>query len=507
LFGLTFNIPFVELVLIYFSGVVDVMNKQFRIAQRFGLMFRYDQDLPQDMEAWIGLQLQAPSPALGIANTSTEVAEWPDELQPNLAKRAGMWRRNRALEDQARKGKNGQDTEAARKANRFENLMRRKDELKFVHRNVYGSDQVKLRLTAFWANHFTIGNTFDTANMIGHAIDEGILAKLNGSFADMLYGMTTHPGMLTYLDNIHSAGERSERAKDCRKRKDCQAGLNDNLGREVLELHTVSVAAGYSEDDIRGAAQVLAGWGVNFDEELGDMRKKAGGTNHWNAYKKRWAEPGTKKVMGQKISAGRGGLRQLTDFLASHDHTINHISAKLCQHFVSDNPSTDQIESVKLAWHQSDGDLQAIHTQVFKLAIDAPEAKFMWPMTWLFQVVRLSGATYFKGWEEIGDYDDNLMSSKAVLEELGQSFWSSRQPNGYSSDKAEWMSAEMFERRVRFADAIYKNGNTRLSVNKIMDRIGAAEQTRALVASVGASPGDQFITLMCSPELMGLEYV
>jgi len=483
------------------------MNKQFRIAQRIGLMFRDDQDLPQDMEAWIQLQLQAPSPALGIANTRAKVSEWPDELQPNLSKRAGMWRRNRALNDQAREGKNGQDTEAARKANRLENLMRSKDELKFVHRNVYGADQVKLRLTAFWANHFTIGNTFDTSNMIGHAIDEGILAKLNGSFSDMLYGMTTHPGMLTYLDNIHSAGERSEHAKDCRRRKDCQSGLNDNLGREVLELHTVSVAAGYSEDDIRGAAQVLAGWGTYFNEELSKMRKETGGSNHWNAYKKRWAEPGTKKVMGKKISAGRGGLRKLTDFLASHDHTINHLSTKLCQHFVSDNPSKDQIESVKLAWHQSNGDLPTIHTQVLKLAIAAPEAKFLWPMTWLFQVVRLSGATYFKGWEDFDNYSDKLMSSKSVFEELGQSFWSSRQPNGYSSDKAEWMSAEMFERRIRFADAIYKNGNTRLPVNKIMDRIGVAEQTRALVASVGASPRDQFITLMCSPELMGLEYV
>ena len=483
------------------------MNEQFRIAQRIGLMFRYDQDLPQDMEAWVQSQLQAPSPALGIPHAYAKVAQWPDELQPNLAKRAYMWRRYRALKKQEREGKNGQDTEAARQANRRNHLMREKDEHKFVQRNVYGADQVKLRLTAFWANHFTIGNTFDTGNMIGHAIDEGILAKLNGSFADMLYGITTHPGMLTYLDNVWSAGERSEHAKGCHRRPNCHAGLNDNLGRELLELHTVSPAAGYSEDDIRGAANVLAGWGVDFQEELPGMRKKIGGMNHWKAYKKRWAEPGTKRVMGQLIHAGRGGLRQLTDFLANHEHTINYTSTKLCQHFISDNPSKDQIESVKSAWRQGDGDLPTIHTQVFKLAIAAPEAKFLWPMTWLFQVVRLSGATYFKGWEDIDNYNNQLMSSKKVLKELGQSFWSFRQPNGYSDDRVDWMSAEMFERRIRFSDAVYKNGNPRRSVNEIMDRIGAVEQTRAMVASVGASPKDRFITLMCSPELMGLEYV
>jgi len=237
------------------------------------------------------------------------------------------------------------------------------------------------------------------------------------------------------------------------------------------------------------------------------MRKRTGGNNHWNAYKKQWAEPGPKKVMGQTIYAGRSGLRQLTDFLASHDHTINHISIKLCQHFVSDSPTKAQIESIKSVWHQSNGDLHAIHTQVLKLAINAPDAKFLWPMTWLFQVVRLSGATYFKGWENTHNYNNKLMHTKKVFEELGQSFWSLRQPDGYSNDKAEWLSAEMFERRVRFAEAIYVNGGTRRSANKIMDRIGAAEQTRALVASVGPSPKDQFITLMCSPELMGLEYV
>jgi uncharacterized protein (DUF1800 family) len=119
----------------------------------------------------------------------------------------------------------------------------------------------------------------------------------------------------------------------------------------------------------------------------------------------------------------------------------------------------------------------------------------------------LSGATYFKGWEDIDNYNNQLMSSKKVLKELGQSFWSLRQPNGYSDDRVDWMSAEMFERRIRFADAIHKNGNIRRSASEIMHRIGAAKQTRNLVASVGNSPRDQFIALMCSPELMGLEYV
>jgi len=142
------------------------MNKQFRIAQKTGLMFRDDEILPEDMNAWIQSQLQAASPALGLASSYADVAPWPDGLQPDLSRRAAMWRRYRDLEKQAREEKNGQETQAARQANRHENLTAKLDEHKFVQRNVYGADQVKLRFTAFWANHFTIGNTFDTGQMI-----------------------------------------------------------------------------------------------------------------------------------------------------------------------------------------------------------------------------------------------------------------------------------------------------------------------------------------------------
>lgn len=482
------------------------MHESFRVAQKTGLMFRFDQLAPENMESWLAQQLQMPSPALGISNTFSAAEEWPAELQPNLAKRAAMWRRFRALKKQQREGKNGQDNEAAVQANRKTNLLRDTDELKFVHRNVYGADQVKLRLVAFWANHFTIGNTFDTSNMIGHAIDEGIIAKLNGSFADMLYGITTHPGMLTYLDNVWSAGERSQKVKECRRRVDCHAGLNDNLGRELLELHTVSPAANYNEDDIHSTAKVLAGWGSDFGEDVTQMRKQTGGSNHWDAYKKRWAEPGSKTVMGKKIYAGKKGLRQLTDFLAMHEHTIDYICTKLCRHFVSNQPTSGEVDAVKQVWRETNGDLLAIHTKVLNLAIASTDTKFLWPMTWLFQVVRLSGATFFQGWEQRHEYSNDLMRTRKVFKELGQSFWSSRQPNGYSDDPAEWMSAEMFERRLRFAHAIYEKGRVRRSTSKIMDIIGASPATRQLVASVGMSPRDQFVALMCSPELMGLEY-
>jgi uncharacterized protein (DUF1800 family) len=482
------------------------MNESFRIAQKLGLMFKPSDPLPKDMQAWAISQLHAPSPALGQPHKFATIAPWPDHLQPNLKKRAHMWRVYRENKKKERERKDGQDTQVAKEANRRNNLMRDKDELKFAQRNVYGDDQLRLRFAAFWANHFTIGNTFDTSSMIGHAIDEAIIANLNGDFANMLYLMTTHPGMLTYLDNVWSAGERSPHTKRCRKRPDCQAGLNDNLGRELLELHTLSPAAGYTETDIRNAAMVLSGWGVNLDASTQEMLKLAKTTNHWQAFKPRYAEPGLKKVFGKTIYAGKNGLKQLTDYLAGNEYTIRFISTKLCQHFVSDKPKRTDIAYISEAWRQSNGQLDAIHTAVIERAIASDEAKFIWPMTWLFQVIRLSEATFFKGWEDIYNYDDDIMNTQKIFAELGQSFWSSRQPDGYSSKKEEWLSAEMLERRIRFADAIYNIGRVKHSTTKIMDRMGANETTRRLVASAD-SRRHKFIALMCSPELMGLSYV
>ena len=97
------------------------------------------------------------------------------------------------------------------------------------------------------------------------------------------------------------------------------------------------------------------------------------------------------------------------------------------------------------------------------------------------------------------------MQTRELFEELGQSFWSVRQPNGYSSKKEDWMSSEMFERRIRFADAIWSSGKPKQTPTMIMDRIGASRATRKLISSVGMSEKAQFVALMCSPELMGLE--
>ena len=485
------------------------MNEQFRVAQKLGLMFLHDEPLPKDIKEWAIKQLQTPSPSLGIGNIGSDIKPWPKSLQPSLDEKAVRLRIHWQTVKRERK-KEGGYTEDARRANDRDNFTYKNDILKFSHHNVYGSDQLRLRLMSFWTNHFTIGS-FDSREMIGHAMEEAILANFNNSFSTMLYKVTTHPGMLTYLDNHISAGPNSQEVRWA-KAKGRQAGLNDNLGRELLELHTVSPSANYTETDIRNAAKVLAGWGIDIKgNPLSSLMEQGGTTNLWDMYKKNWAEPGNKVVLGKTIYQGKDGLKQLTDFLATHEHTVMHLSTKLAEHFVSDVPNKNDVDYIANAWRQSNGNLDQIHTAVIERAIASREPKFQWPMTWLFQVLRLSNASYFMGWNEIyaEGLGKNNMEPMQIFNELGQNFWKERQPNGYSSKKEDWMSGEMFERRMRFADAIWTTDSQIQTTSTIMDRIGASQETRKLVESLSGmskkSKKNQFIALMCSPEIMGLE--
>jgi len=493
------------------------MNEQFRVAQKIGLMFHHDTPLPEDIKTWAISQLNANSPALGIKTFNSKISPWPKSFQPDLNGRIKLFIRSAEIEQKLSSDPNADPNYKLQEKSDFENFMGNRDVLKFAHRNIYGKDQVRLRFMSFWINHFTISGD-NSEQVSGHAYDEAILANLNGSFDLMLYKVTSHPGMLTFLDNWVSSGPNSKYTLDM-KRNGAQAGLNDNLARELMELHTVSPAAKYTETDINNAAKVLAGWGTYMKTPLDELNKLAKTTDHWNMYKEDWAEPGNKRVLGKTIYAGKGGLRQLTDFLASHENTILFLSHKLAEHFISDNPSKSDINYIASAWRESNGNLDQIHSAVIERAIQSKEPKFQWPIIWLFQTLRLSKATYFHGWDEIWgpcnhcpddpdrDAKVNYMTSRNIFKEIGQSFWHSRQPNGYSSKKDDWVSGEMFDRRIRFAEAIYNAGNPQFTSDQIMDRIGAHKSTRNLVKSMGMKEKNRFIALMCSPELMGLEYV
>lgn len=486
----------------YWRGFI--MISLAKLSRKIGLGFRPSESFEIDPTDWIEAQLgdDFTNKAIKtITSTDPPIVDWPKELDFGLTERVNRLVTLRGIKDRLQEDK-VDDVEFIKQQMQAEKdySVQRLDIYKFAHSASYNKNQVKLRLAHFWLNHFTVGLKETTGELIGHYFDEAIYARLSGSFDEMLYGITSHPAMLTYLDNIYNIGENSRKAKNCggRSTQGCTFGLNDNLARELMELHTVSPTRQYTEDDIHNAAKILAGWGGIFDKPFSPKV-----SSYWNAYVKSTAEPGLKTVLNFEFQKGSKSLRSLTDMLAADKHTRNFLSRKLATHFIGENVSKEDIAAIAAAWEQSSGDLPTIHSTVLNLAYKSPIRKFLWPSTWLFQAIRLSGADLFKGYDDLylETMTPALRDPDKILSELGNSFWSERQPNGYSDRKSDWVSTEHLDRRIRISELIFRSGNPKLQAEEIAEMHDFSDQTKLLLTK-GKRLQDKFVLLLCSPEFM-----
>lgn len=445
---------------------------------------------------WVEQQLATDFPTLGYKETSQmnrTIVPWPAELKSGLSERV---QRARAFADERGQIRNRnastQEKDMAMAAMRLKYETRYSDQVKFVQAPVIGGNHLKLRLTHFWLNHFTVGfSTTASDFLIGHYVDDAIYGKLDGSFGEMFYGVATHPAMLTYLDNISNIGQNSQRNRQCR----C-GGMNDNLARESMELHSVSPARGYTENDIREAAKIFAGWGSDFDYEFPEEVN-----DYWNSFLKSRAEPGEKTVLGKTFGAGSGALRELIDHLAADPMTADFLSRKLALHFIGESATDTEIDAIRTAWLESGGDLPTVHKAVAMATLGSDGKKFLWPLTWLFQLVRISGINLFAGFEskKLDHFVSATRKPNDVMTELGMDFWGIRQPNGFSDSKADWISTEHFERRIRFSQMLFNAGPLQRSFDDMIDIIEPGQRTKNAISSSNDQM-EKFVILACSQE-------
>ena len=212
---------------------------------------------------------------------------------------------------------------------------------------VFSPDGFCERLAAFWTNHFSVSaNKTEPMRLIVPLFEaEAIRPNLGGTFPDLLRAATQHPAMLIYLDQAQSLGPDSPAGLKRDK------GLNENLARELMELHTLGAGSGYTQDDVRSAAMVLTGITVDRQAMEADFRRAV-------------AEPGSHQVLG--VSYGgtprrEGDYLQMLNDLALNPKTAQHISRKLAIHFVSDTPPQDMIDAMTAVWRRTDGDLMAVY--------------------------------------------------------------------------------------------------------------------------------------------------
>ena len=275
------------------------------------------------------------------------------------------------------------------------------------------------RLTWFWSNHFCVSADKGGVRPICGAYErEAIRPHVLGRFGDMLLAVETHPAMLIYLDNARSIGPDSVAGQRQRR------GLNENLAREILELHTVGVRSVYTQEDVTRLAKVITGWTV-----IGFRQDPARAGEF--VFNPNMHQPGPQTVIGKTYpDAGFEQGRAVLAMLALHPATAKHIATKFARHFVADVPPPALVERLSRRFLDTQGDLKEVTRTLVMSdeAWSAPRAKLKRPGEWLVGALRATGITP----PDIGP----VMGAHNLL---GEPVWRPPAPKGFSDDSAVWL--------------------------------------------------------------------
>jgi uncharacterized protein (DUF1800 family) len=329
------------------------------------------------------------------------------------------------------------------------------------------------RLVWFWSNHFCVSADKVPA-LVGGYEREAIRAHVLGRFGDMLQAVEGHPAMLLYLDNAQSIGPNSVAGIN-RDR-----GLNENLAREILELHTLGVRSVYTQDDVTSFAKALTGWTILQIESNPDH----GGEF---TFIKRMHEPGPLSVVGNTYhDSGVAQGRAVLADLARHPMTAKHVASKLVRHFVADEPPPALVDRLSRRFLETDGDLK----EVAKALVTAPEAwtvqrtKLKRPGEWMIGAIRA-----------IGSAPSDVGPLTQAQNLLGEPLWRPPAPAGFSDDSTVW--AVGLAQRVDIANQLARRVASTVDPQSLVDvALGplASSETRAAAARAESRP--QALTLL-----------
>ena len=341
------------------------------------------------------------------------------------------------------------------------------------------------RLVMFWMNHFAVSVDKGSTERIsiGAYEREAIRPFVFGRFTDMLVAVETHPTMLYYLDNVSSIGPQSMTGQQQHK------GLNENLAREIFELHTLGVGSGYTQADVTAFAKALTGWTAArnpaFDDApLGNF-----------SFREDAHEPGPQVILGHHY--GDNGFFQAGDVLvdlAIHPATAHHISTKLVRHFVADDPPSDLVDHVADRWVRTDGNLASVYAALIEsdAAWTPQPAKLRMPQEFLIAAVRATGVPV------------GVEMLKTMMRALGQPIWQPSGPNGFSDITAAWLTPEGLDARLQVASWLAERTPQTADPRAFAEAIlgpRLSNATREAVARADTVPQGISLVLM-SPEFM-----
>jgi uncharacterized protein (DUF1800 family) len=285
------------------------------------------------------------------------------------------------------------------------------------------------RLTMFWSDHFCVSAKPGTRTQVlaGSYEREAIRPHVLGRFEDLLMACALHPAMLNYLDNSRSVGPNSPAGQRLRR------GINENLAREILELHTLGVAGGYDQSDVVAFANALSGWGF-------DARASESPTAVY--FRENVHEPGAVTVVGREHpDSGPDQARAILSDLSSHPSTAKHIARKLAVHFVSAEPPPDLVQKLETVFLETDGDLTALAVALVasEAAWREPPRKILPPYDFVVAAHRLLGRT------------TSALPLVTATSRLGQRVWGPQSPAGFPQEDDHWAGPDALLERLDWA--------------------------------------------------------
>jgi uncharacterized protein (DUF1800 family) len=399
---------------------------------RFGLGARLDDVPPKDPKGWLRDQLeayQARPPVIAALPNSEAIAV------PYFQSRRQA---NRASDAEAKQAIYAASRSAHRRVYRAAVNAR-------IANALTTETPFTERLVHFWANHFAISaDKVTTVPFVGSFESEAIRPHIMGNFHDLVFAVERHPGMLIYLDQASSIGPQSAMAQRARSRNSLRVpGMNENLAREIMELHTLGVRSGYTQNDVTEFARALTGWSIGGVAAPAFEQDVAPGAF---IFRPAMHEPGERTIVGRRYGQmGEEQARAVLRDLVKAPATATHIATKLARHFAGDDAPAALVERLSRAFGDTQGDLPTL----YRVLIDAPESwaprflKFKTPWEWAVSALR-----------GIGFKTADRLPALQMLSQLGQSVWEPGSPAGWADIATNWAAPDALLRRVEVANRL-----------------------------------------------------
>lgn len=370
------------------------------------------------------------------------------------------------------------------KPDKYLRLVHQQMATKVVVEQISATNSLSWRLFDFFSNHFSVTANSRKMAALSPTLEREVIGPLMlGQFEHLLMAVVKHPAMLIYLNNERSIGPNSIYGRKKNK------GLNENLAREILELHTLGVNGGYSQNDVTEFAKAITGWGVSFGKKDRPYGFHFVSRNH---------EPGTRTVLGKRYP--QSGLKQgesIIKHLANHPTTARYVCYKLAHHFISDTPEEKLVNQMVNTWLTTNGNIKAVMTTL----IDSPLAwqpelqKLKTPREFVVSSLRALAS----GSEAKKLNEKWLWKS---LKELGQQPFQAGSPAGFSDDKQDWSGASALLAKVDWVAMLVKKSRAKadqVMANALANTVSQRTYQHVMRAE---SRSQALALLLLSPEFL-----